>query len=278
MKIKPKNIKDVAICLSIIRPAAKKARESLNNFDESVIFDDDAIDIIKNILNCTDSKADKYRRKINKDSKKTISDLKKKLEDKNYNKKDIKSIISKLNDLRKYSFCKSHAYSYAQLVWRLAYQKAHNPKIFWKSTIKHCQSSYKKWVHLYEARLVGVKSMNNKIQSIYAENRNKNILNLSIEEQLRTYGYWKMENKDFFPNCYSFISDGKYYYRGIIANTRLIFRKNYKYINIFIGIDKSKYLEVFIKHDNINLKNKIGIKGYGISEDGIIDSIKCDAF
>lgn len=278
MKIKPKNIKDVAICLSIIRPAAKKARESLNNFDESVIFDDDAIDIIKNILNCTDSKADKYRRKINKDSKKTISDLKKKLEDKNYNKKDIKSIISKLNDLRKYSFCKSHAYSYAQLVWRLAYQKAHNPKIFWKSTIKHCQSSYKKWVHLYEARLVGVKSMNNKIQSIYAENRNKNILNLSIEEQLRTYGYWKMENKDFFPNCYSFISDGKYYYRGIIANTRLIFRKNYKYINIFIGVDKSKYLEVLIKHDNINLKNKIGIKGYGILEDGIIDSIKCDPF
>ena len=67
-----------------------------------------------------------------------------------------KSIEEKLSNLRKYSFCKSHSYSYAQLVYKLAYQKGHNPKQFWKATIKHIKSSYKKWVHLYEARVVGV--------------------------------------------------------------------------------------------------------------------------
>lgn len=79
--------------------------------------------------------------------------------------------MNKLNDLRKYSFCKSHAYSYAQLVWRLAYEKAHHPNRFWKSILKHCQSSYKKWVHLYEARIVGVKSIKQKESSIFAKNR-----------------------------------------------------------------------------------------------------------
>ena len=64
-----------------------------------------------------------------------------------------------LSNLRAYSFCKSHSYSYAQLVYKIAYQKAHNPYKFWKSTLKNCSSSYRKWVHLYEARRNGVKVM-----------------------------------------------------------------------------------------------------------------------
>ena len=41
-----------------------------------------------------------------------------------------------LSNLRAYSFCKSHSYSYAQLVYKIAYEKAHNPYKFWKSTLK----------------------------------------------------------------------------------------------------------------------------------------------
>ena len=55
MKIKPKNITDIAICLAIIRPAAKDARIENNNIDYKTkfIFDDDAISILADTLNIT---------------------------------------------------------------------------------------------------------------------------------------------------------------------------------------------------------------------------------
>ena len=269
MKIKPKNINDIALCLSIIRPAAKKARDLDNTDDKSIIYDDDAIDIIKEILECNDSIADKYRRLINKDYKKTMKELRIKLEKKGYRNEKIKKVLNKLNDLRKYSFCKSHAYSYAQLVWRLAYQKAHNPVKFWISTIKHCKSSYKNWVHLYEARQVGVKLNNNKIISIYAQNKRNNFENLSIKEQMNKYGYWDMKTDDFYPGCYYFIKNNKHYFNGIIATSRIL--KGGKYIILFIGVEKGKYIELKILLDNIYLTNKIGVKGNGLLIDNIID-------
>tara|TARA_B110000971_G_C19987448_1_gene490298 strand:- start:162 stop:476 length:315 start_codon:yes stop_codon:yes gene_type:complete len=69
---------------------------------------------------------------------------------------DIKEVFKNLAGLRKYSFCKSHAYSYAQLVWYLAYMKAHYPEEFWKATLNHNQSHYRGWVHKYEAERAGV--------------------------------------------------------------------------------------------------------------------------
>ena len=65
-------------------------------------------------------------------------------------------IKSMLNNLRKYGFCKAHAISYAQLVWQLAYQKAHFPKKFWRGTLKNVDTCYRNWVHLYEAKCVGI--------------------------------------------------------------------------------------------------------------------------
>ena len=64
-----------------------------------------------------------------------------------------KFLLEQVKNLRLYSFCKSHSYSYAQLVYKLAYEKVHNPRKFWASTIKHTCSSYRKWVHLYLDRL-----------------------------------------------------------------------------------------------------------------------------
>ena len=276
MKIKPKNIHDVALCLSIIRPAAKKARDFEKTEDKLIIYDDDAIDIIKDILECSDSYADKYRRLINKDYKKTMKELRIKLEKKGYRKEKIKGVLNKLNDLRKYSFCKSHAYSYAQLVWRLAYQKANYPINFWTSTLKHCQSSYKKWVHLYEARIFGVKQNNNKVSSIYSENRNNDFKNLNTEDQLRKYGYWDMKTDNFYPDCYYFINDNVHYFKGIIATSRIL--RGGKYIILFIGVEKGKYIELKISLDNVYLTNKIGVKGNGILNNNIIEVKKIESY
>ena len=125
-------------------------------------------------------------------------------------------LLSKLSNLRKYSFCKSHSYSYAQLVYKIAYEKAHNNKLFWLSTLKNASSSYRKWVHLYEAFRAGVdiNTIINKKRdcSVYAENRRKKFDNLSQVEQLTRYGYWDMKEGEFFPNCYFYEKDKTFYF------------------------------------------------------------------
>ena len=62
--IKPKNVVDVAICLSIIRPAAKDAKKDFEcgKIDNNIIFDDDAIYLISKLINCDEQYADKVRR------------------------------------------------------------------------------------------------------------------------------------------------------------------------------------------------------------------------
>ena len=181
MCIKVKSIHDIAICLAIIRPAAKDTRKEANNIDYKTkfIFDDDAIHLLSTKLNISEGLADKFRRCIAKG--KWDKDMKEEYERLLNNLPEIEYQLLKknLDNLRHYSFCKSHSYSYAQLVYKIAYQKAHNPRRFWESTLKNVSSSYRKQVHLYEACRNGVdvnKIINkSKDCSIYAETRRKKV-------------------------------------------------------------------------------------------------------
>jgi error-prone DNA polymerase len=55
-----------------------------------------------------------------------------------------------------YSFCKAHAASYAILAYHLAYLKAHYPLEFMAAVLNHQWGMYPKWVHLEEARRLGL--------------------------------------------------------------------------------------------------------------------------
>jgi len=267
LKIKPQSISDIATCLAIIRPAAKDARIDNNDIDFSTkfVFDDDAISILSQTLNINNDLADKFRRCIGKN----------KWDDKTRESYDLlldsisieakEKMLSLLANLRKYSFCKSHSYSYAQLVYKLAYEKAHNPFKFWKSIIKHSHSSYRKWVHLYEARLAGVNVMqflqkNNEV-SIYAKNRREKFNGLTKVEQLTRFGYWDMTYKSFFPNCYFYEKEpGLFYFGGIIASLRILNHGKKKTIVTSIGVGPGKYIEVITKGKYHNHKH-YGLKG-----------------
>ena len=274
MQIKPKNLFDLAVCLSIIRPAAKDSRQSaydeqnndISKLDNTIIFDDDAIDLIGKYINIDDEEADKYRRAFAKGDKKEIQYFKTLIQ--KYSKDKQKEIMSKLSNLSRYGFCKSHAFSYAQLIWKLAYMKAHNPIEFWKATLNNCQSSYKKWVHYYEAKLSGVdytKSLLKKDDvSIYASNRRNKINDLSIQQQLQKYGYWIMKNNDFFPGCYLHSKEnGTFRFNGIIASLRMIKKNKNKRLMLFIGVDKKKYIQVNVENIKYFDNKKIGIEGIG---------------
>jgi hypothetical protein len=270
MKVKPKNLNDLAICLAIIRPAAMDARQCVDtlDFDKNIIFDDDAIDLISKYLKIDDENADKYRRAFAKGDKKVINEFKQFME--KYPRDKQKEIMKKLSNLSRYGFCKSHAFSYAQLIWKLAYMKANYPQDFWKSTLNNCQSSYKKWVHYYEAKLEGIDYSKDLLKkqdiSIYASNRRKKIENFTPKEQLQKYGYWIINNDEFFPGCYFQFNEEEntYSFNGIIASSRMTKNKKSKKLMLFIGVDKQKYIQINIENIKYFDHRKIGIQATAI--------------
>jgi superfamily II DNA or RNA helicase len=273
MLIKPKSIEDIALCLAIIRPAAKTARQALTvtntsfsidkNVKDEIVYDDDVIYYIKSVLNCSEDEADQLRRKLSSSTSSTFSSI---LESKNI--KD-KTVIQKLKDIREYSFCKSHSLSYAQLVYQLAYMKANHPVEFWKSTLKHNESSYKKWVHIFEASCVGVEYVS-KNNSIYASIKRNKISEVSNPyDQLREFGYF---TSSFFKvsNCYLLFKKGvndtsnEVIFNGIIASQRKIAGSK---LLLYVCVGEKKYFDLIIQIKKIktNFSSKfIGCKGSGI--------------
>lgn len=275
--IKPKSIMDLAICLSIIRPAAKDAKKEfeISKYSASnIIFDDDVIEIISKLINCDEEMADKIRREYckSKDGMDVIEEYLLCSDIKERNK--IRSILS---NLRKYGFCKAHAISYAQLVWQLAYQKANFPKRFWKSTLKNVKSCYRNWVHIYEAKCHDISTkICNKEQSIYALCRNKKIEEENHPiEQLRKYGYWIMKDDQFYKNCYCFENNSQLIFKGLIASSRIINFGKYKKLILFIGVSKQCYKEIIVNQPFSYNSNKVIIKGKGIMKNELYQTIEC---
>ena len=229
LQIKPKNIQDIALCLALVRPAA--------NLEENIIYDDDIIELIHNEFKCDYELADKYRKELLKGNKNILEECKSK-----YNMTD--EFLTKINQFKKYSFCKSHAMSYAQLIFKLAYCKVHYPKRFWKSTLKHCVTNYISWVYPYEASNVDISFKKvNKHYSLYSKKKD----------------YTNIDNilYNIIPNCYiTKIDDNNYEYKGVIANIKF----NYKKIILHICVGNHKYYTMCIdKNEFIN--NKFIIEG-----------------
>lgn len=303
--VKPKNIKDLAKCLAIIRPMAsgdnkKKKKVEVeddiedNFIESSIIFDDDAIQYIQKLINCDEGIADKYRRAFGKGNWKEINKFCWILKNnKNISVNDCEKIKLKLLNLRKYSFCKSHAFSYAKLVWALSYQKVYNPKLFWLSTLNNCESMYRPWVHYREAKMAGLKLTLGRrpwklkddgetLISVFSDNNNSKKLTMS--QQFNMYGYW-IENK-FYEDCGVNIVDHqslKVKFSGLIAIGRISRKyvdKSYKYYTyITIGYQNSYYIDIVIDK-YVNFWDYDKIEGHGIFKEldkqanyGIINAI-----
>ena len=218
MTLKPKSIKDLAIALALIRPAASKNYQKsifLKDYTEYksektrmkyIIFDDDATIYIQNLLECKVSEADNFRRAFSKNKISKKNEFFRRLRQKNLSYEETQNIKIKLEQLRYYSFCKSHAYSYAKLIYALAYNKVYHPKKFWLSTLNQCNTSYRKWVHFREAVNAGYdltlgkkpwKVDGNKLISL--NKRTQNIKSVDKKTDYFKYGYWI---GTFFKNMY----------------------------------------------------------------------------
>lgn len=259
--IKPKTYMDVAFALALIRPAAANGYKSKaiqdfekGEFSNYLIFDDDAIHFIQESIKCDESQADKFRRGFAKGKSSVIQEFQNIAKTFQNNDK----IMGSLHDLRRYSFCKSHAISYAKLVWALAFNRVYYPKKFWVATLNNCHSSYRKWVHPIEAKKAGIQLAFGKKPFKLVDDKLvptveiKDKYGSSTEEYLKQ-GYWL--SKEFLPNMYlEIVSDYDaplepntifVRFRGLIAISR-----NYKAKSFYLGKKKKDITFVTISYDN----------------------------
>lgn len=245
LAIQPKNMYDVALALALIRPAAADGGRKASYFRDGkamFVYDEDALTFISSAIGCTLSEADRYRRGFANLRTDIIKEFKEKC-----NNVDV---LKELSHLRKYSFAKGHSIAYGQMVWALAFHKARRPKEFWRATLKHNQSSYKKWVHKREAIINGVNLKNDEDGTIY--------------DQFVKSGWW--DSKEFLPNTL-YEKDGNLtYFSGIVANFRKLNRYGKSCVLMTIGVGNGKYLDLVI-----NKKYPFGyygcIEGRGIEKE-----------
>jgi len=231
--LKPKNYHDVALCLALIRPAAADGGRKAAYFRDHektkmMIYDDDSIAYIAETIGCSLGEADKYRRAFKKGNQRMIAKFLRQFKNRNNGTPMIQ-----LNELHKYSYCKGHAIAYGQLVWALAYHKYYNNRSFWEATIKHCHSSYRRWVHKAEAQRAGV-FVPNKLHHLHPI------------EQFQKQGWWTGE---FLPDCgIRPMTDGRIYFRGIIANSRKLWLGKYSVTFVTLSFAYGEYLDIVVRH------------------------------
>ena len=262
--IQPKKMEDIAFCLALVRPAAAPDSKSRvlrqvarGEITDSIIYDDDAIKYIHNIIQCDKGSADMYRKSFAKNKLKKIEYFNVMLDQFGYDEKKKDKINKNLYALRKYSFCKSHALSYAQLVWALAYQKVYNPKKFWLSNLNHCHSMYRKWVHFCEAKKVGLNVTlgrkpwvikDDTLISVYKSKKKPKhyLTDLTSKEQFKLYGYWT--NKNFLDDMYCEVNLKKTRH-GYKTKFRCLIAAGRKYRDctfVTLGYANGKYLDCTI--------------------------------
>jgi len=187
--LRPCDIQGIALALAIIRPVAREhksayfkdfrdyqaiqadynasistARQSQKPLEcgvqlgDYIIYDDDAIQLIQRLLGCSEADADVYRKAFAKGKRWKMQEFQVKLKQKHpdFPEEKHRLIYDQLCNLQAYSFCKSHAISYAKLVYALAYNRVHRPVEFWVSALNNCNSSYRRWVYYREAAALGI--------------------------------------------------------------------------------------------------------------------------
>jgi DNA polymerase III alpha subunit len=288
MEMKPQNVKDIAVALALIRPAAaaegrkqaflEKWKAQPIHDDKAgilrpIIFDDDAILKVRKVLSCSSAEADRWRKAFAKGNSKARVEFRQALIERGYSRSIQDTIIDDLDQLVYYSFCKSHAISYAQLVWCLGYWKAHHPHAFWCASLNHCNSEYRKWVHYREARLSGlILSREAPPYKIIQRSGKPTLVSVNKDEQsllietetpqqalrdMKNLGYWLTE--EFLLSCGVWHSpqlrlDKKreVRFRGLIATGRTVQRGGSVCTLLCIGVANGIYYDLVIANQSRN--------------------------
>jgi len=239
--IQPKSMKDCVFATALIRPVAVSGRKKATMFqdwskekmEDTIVYEDDAIERIAEVLGIDKYEADGYRRAFAKKNEEKILEFTTRLG--NHPRKN--NIIEMLQGLSGFGLCRAHAINLGRLIWALAYQKAHNPEKFWRAALQHCHGSYRRWVYRTEAKRVGIDVVTPSKSDQWD----------TPEFQYRKYGWWS--NKDFMPGMYvKELYLDKVEFAGLIANGRVFRSDKNKYVTFLtLGVGNGQYIDVTIK-------------------------------
>lgn len=239
--IQPKSRADCVFATALIRPVATTGRQkasffhdwSQEKFEDSIVYEDDAIKKISKLIGCDIYEADMYRRAFAKKNEEKVYEFMHRMG----THPDKNSIVNELYQLGNFGLCRAHAVNLGRLIWALAYQKAHNPKEFWRACLKHCEGSYRRWVYKTEAKRAG--------WDLRELGYHNSILNDPIWEY-KKYGWWG--DQEFLPGfyCANTYLD-KFEFAGLIANGRVFKGEKGKYVTFLtLGVGNGKYIDITV--------------------------------
>lgn len=158
VRLKPKNINDVAAIVSLYRPDTMNALEEyieiangekdptyihedmksiLKDTNGCLLYQEQLLDIVKKFGGRSYGQADLFRRGIGKKDKDLVQresvKLKKEIVDNGYSEELAEKLFEEISSKGGYSFNKSHGYAYAILCFETAWFKAHYPVHFFKA-------------------------------------------------------------------------------------------------------------------------------------------------
>jgi hypothetical protein len=269
MAMRCSSLYDISVCLAVIRPASRGTFSTLLNSyrdfigsETNLIFDDDVIDLISSKCGVSFAEADRVRRIFGKSDKDGMKRFFCSAEFKKMDRASRMALGARLRALAKYSFCKSHAMSYAQLIYSLAYMKVKHPQIFWKNVYKHADTRYKTFVYESICHKYGVDFSSEKksIQSVYSmhgkRRKNAEFESMSVEQQFSKYFSWNFGKFGFFPGCHltPVCNDSRqhYIFKGVVAYKRTLSGGNQKKKKIvcLVCYDFEKFFELCCEQSN----------------------------
>jgi hypothetical protein len=201
--------------------------------ERAIVCEDDAIERIMKLIGVNAYEADMYRRAFAKRNEEKVMEFMSRLGD--HPLKD--DIYREMLNLSGFGLCRAHAVNLGRLIWALAYQKAHNPREFWRAALKHCQGSYAKWVYRNEAKRAGW------------DLRDLGFDNWITEDPVESFlhhGAWN--SPGFLPNMgVRNLYLDNFEFAGIVANSRVFKRDKKKYIHfITLGVGEGEYLDLIV--------------------------------
>jgi DNA polymerase III alpha subunit len=240
--IKPTSVEDCVFATALVRPVAVEGRKKASFFhdwtkttvqESAIVCEDDAIEKIMKLISVNAYEADMYRRAFAKRNEEKVMEFMARLGD----HPDRHAIYQEMQSLAGFGLCRAHAVNLGRLIWALAWQKAHNPREFWRAALKHCQGSYARWVYRNEAKRAGWD-----LRELGFENWITEDPVASFQE----HGCWN--SPGFLPgmgvrNLYL----DRFEFAGIVANARVFRRDKQKYIHfITLGVGEGEYVDLIV--------------------------------
>jgi error-prone DNA polymerase len=275
--LQPTCLDDLTLATALIRPAALTGRQKGVFFRDwighnrqpsklkhtgGLVFDEDAISLICEVLECGPYEADMYRRGFVKRNEEMMFEFLEKIGE-NPRKNEVLELLTHMDG---FGLCKAHAVNLAQLIYAQAWEKTHNPQRFWLAALQNSCSMYRPWVHIEAAKRAGWRIEGSKRpwlvdgHTLYNKDWTVPLFD-SHWSQLAAGGFWT--HPDWLPGTWFQQMGNMSSFCGLIAAHRSYHKGQGDYVTFAtLGTASGEFLEVVLP-GLVSLRGEAFVEGMG---------------